>query len=181
MKCFPKEISPRPDSARNLYLCMNYAQFKKWLESKRKELAHFASYYEDYTIKNYRAATIATEASQHAANLHLHELMRVWGEQAEVSEVDRYLVECLGAIPEPESDTLTPPEIAGQLSVSNDTVLAWIRNGELKASNIAARTSTRPKWIVRKAELDTFLKNRQPETNGKRSTKIESSFKRYST
>jgi excisionase family DNA binding protein len=102
------------------------------------------------------------------------------GTNATVEETRRILAECLAACPEPSRDTLTPPEVAKQLSVSSDTVLAWIRSGELAAANIASRTSNRPRWIIKKTDLDRYLKGRQPETAAP-PKKLESSFKRYST
>jgi hypothetical protein len=51
---------------------------------------------------------------------------QVQGVMTSVEETRRILAECLAACPpEPSRDTLTPPEVAKQLSVSSDTVLAW--------------------------------------------------------
>jgi excisionase family DNA binding protein len=36
---------------------------------------------------------------------------------------------------------LTPPEVARLLRVDVHSVLAWVRNGELRASNVASRAS----------------------------------------
>ena len=43
------------------------------------------------------------------------------------------------------------------------TVREWIDTKQLKAANIARPGSNRPKWIVQRADLDMFLKTRQPE------------------
>jgi excisionase family DNA binding protein len=56
---------------------------------------------------------------------------------------------------------LNPEEIAKQLRVSHDTVLEWIRRGQLKASNLAS--GSRPRYVVTPDELAAFLKSRQPE------------------
>lgn len=153
---------------------MTVAQFKKWLETRIQYLRGLPDYQEqeDHAY----GLELLEEAYQNAVDLNLPECVAA----CKQGPVTVRLLECLAAIPEPESDTFTPPEIAQLLSVSADTVLGWIRSRELKASNIAARTSNRPRWVVRKSDLETFLKNRQPEPS-KRATKIESSFKRYST
>jgi excisionase family DNA binding protein len=52
---------------------------------------------------------------------------------------------------------LTPPEVARLLRVDAHSVLDWIRNGELRASNVASRTSTRPRWRVHRGDVDAFL------------------------
>lgn len=129
---------------------MTVAQFRRWLESKRRELAYVSAYYEDYTIKNYRAATIAIEASQITADLCLHELMRDWGEQAEVLEVDRYLVECLGGIP--ESDILSLAEAATYLGYSESGLRKIVKRKEIRfAQNGQGPIKFQREW------LDDFL------------------------
>lgn len=95
---------------------MTIQQYKKWLKQQRNWLAYHASFYEYCTFKNYVAAGIATEASQHAAELLLPDLMREWGEQGEIFEVDRYLVECLAGIP--TGDVLSLEEAADYLGYS---------------------------------------------------------------
>jgi excisionase family DNA binding protein len=52
---------------------------------------------------------------------------------------------------------LTPPEVARLLRVDVHSVLAWVRNGELRASNVASRASTRPRWRVHRRDIDAFL------------------------
>lgn len=54
-----------------------------------------------------------------------------------------------------------PEEIAKQLRVSHDTVLDWIRSGQLKAANLAS--GPRPRYVVTPDDLAAFLKSRQPE------------------
>jgi len=84
-------------------------------------------------------------------------------------------------VPEPPS-TLNPPQIAKQLRVSHDTVLDWIRRGELKASNLAA--GARPRYVVTPEELAAFLKGREPEpprARGRRRRSAgQSSFRMFS-
>ena len=50
-------------------------------------------------------------------------------------------------LPAAERD-ITPPEFALLKSVSVNTVLGWIKSGELKATNLASRTSRRPRYRI---------------------------------
>lgn len=157
---------------------MTIPQFKRWLAKKRKELAQVYDRDLGGEYSTYRAGKIAEEASRHAADLHLPELMRVWAEQVEVPVVDQYLVECMTAIS--SSDALTPPEVAEQLSTSPETVLGWIKSGQLKASNLA--TGNRPRYVVMPDDLTAFLKSRQPDPPVKRKAKAKptGSYNRFS-
>ncbi len=56
---------------------------------------------------------------------------------------------------------LTPPKIAAELSVRVGKVLAWIRRGELTAVNVAQAVGGRPRWRIRRADLEDFLLRRQ--------------------
>ena len=61
-----------------------------------------------------------------------------------------------------ENPMLRPRDVASQLTVSPSTVIAWIRRGELKGSNLA-QPGKRPRWAIAKGAVDDFLKKRQPE------------------
>lgn len=88
------------------------------------------------------------------------------------------LVDCLAALPEDEqTDTLSTKDVAKILSVSRETVLGWINSQQLKASNIAS--GNRPRWIISREALDSFLKNRQPEPKPVKAKRAKSAFKRY--
>ena len=50
-------------------------------------------------------------------------------------------------LPAAERD-ITPPEFAELKAVSVNTVLAWIKSGELKATNLASRSSKRPRYRI---------------------------------
>ena len=50
-------------------------------------------------------------------------------------------------LPAAERD-MTPPEYANLKAVSVNTVLAWIKSGELKATNLASRSSRRPRYRI---------------------------------
>jgi len=62
---------------------------------------------------------------------------------------------------------LSPPAIAKQLRVSRDTVLGWIRSGELTAVDLASPGSTRPRYRIDQADLRAFLLRRQVQTTPK--------------
>jgi excisionase family DNA binding protein len=55
---------------------------------------------------------------------------------------------------------LTPPELARQLGVSADKILGWIRDGSLRAVNVATTTSGRPRWVIDLADLAAFEETR---------------------
>lgn len=56
---------------------------------------------------------------------------------------------------------LTPPQFARQLGVSSEKVLLWIRNGELRAVNVADRMAGRPRWRLSPEAIEEFLRRRQ--------------------
>ena len=51
---------------------------------------------------------------------------------------------------------LTPPEIAKRFGCKPETVIVWIRNGELAAIDLARRGSMRPRYRVSPEALATF-------------------------
>lgn len=56
---------------------------------------------------------------------------------------------------------LTPPEAAKLLRVDPETVIGWIRAGELRASNLARRGTTRPRFRIAREAIDAFLAGRE--------------------
>ena len=54
----------------------------------------------------------------------------------------------------------TPPQIARELLVRPSKVLTWIRNGELSAINVSESMAGRPRWRIRREDLDRFLEAR---------------------
>jgi len=56
---------------------------------------------------------------------------------------------------------LTPPKIAKMYGCNVYKILTWIRNGELKAINIATKLGGRPRYIVKREELEAFERRRQ--------------------
>jgi excisionase family DNA binding protein len=57
----------------------------------------------------------------------------------------------------------TPPELAALLGVSPDKILGWIRSGELRAVNVAARLGGKPRWTVSTDDLRAFETRRSNE------------------
>jgi hypothetical protein len=119
----------------------------------------------DDRVAETRAAEIVNEVSPAMARLGHAPLVREWTPAAGPIEVRRYLAECITATtpaPEPSPDKLlTPPQVAEQLGSDPATVISWIRSGQLKASNLA--TGPRPRFVIQPADLDAFLKARQPD------------------
>lgn len=56
---------------------------------------------------------------------------------------------------------LTPPAVAKLLAISAEKVLTWIRNGDLRAVNVAMRLGGRPRWRIRRTDLELFLAARE--------------------
>jgi len=56
---------------------------------------------------------------------------------------------------------LTPPEVARQLRVKPERVIAWIKAGQLAASNLGDGSS-RPRFRVSPQSLADFLDRRRP-------------------
>lgn len=56
---------------------------------------------------------------------------------------------------------LSPPVVAKRLGVTPESVLAWIRRGELRAFNLGSRTARRPRYKIDPADLEIFLSGRQ--------------------
>lgn len=55
---------------------------------------------------------------------------------------------------------LSPPEIACELGIAHQKVLAWIESGELPAVDISTRRNKRRRFKVRRSDFDAFLANR---------------------
>ena len=52
--------------------------------------------------------------------------------------------------------SITPPELAKRYGVSPDKVLGWIRNGELRAINVATKPGGRPRWRISESDIELF-------------------------
>lgn len=51
---------------------------------------------------------------------------------------------------------LTPPQVARLYVTAPETVIGWIRAGELRAINVARRGATRPRYRIAPADLAVF-------------------------
>ena len=56
---------------------------------------------------------------------------------------------------------LSPVAVARLLGVRDSKVAGWIRTGELKASNLATRAGTRPRYRISPQALEAFLASRE--------------------
>jgi hypothetical protein len=97
------------------------------------------------------------------------ESARHWGA---VSRTERLQAETLVVDRTPEQ-FLTPPEVAKIWRVRRETVLGWIKSGELKAINIA-EPCRRPRYRVDPMDLTAFKERRSvsprqpmPKRNGR--------------
>ena len=69
-----------------------------------------------------------------------------------------------------EKRKLTAPQVAKLWGVSTHKVLHFIRTGELKACNLAANTSNRPRFAIDVADIASFEASRQVIPDGGEST-----------
>ncbi len=58
--------------------------------------------------------------------------------------------------------TLGVKDLCGRFAVGEGTILGWIARGELRATNVARKTGTRPKWRVSLEALAAFELLRTP-------------------
>jgi excisionase family DNA binding protein len=156
-------------------------QFAKWLRSQLTELDNLDP--RDPEQDAYDRADLIREAERRAADAGLPDAVAACQIRPGPVGIDlarRVLSACLAACPDdPPPDTIDPPQVARELRVSPDTVLDWIRKGQLTASNIA--TGNRPRWIIKRSDLDTFLKTRQPQpqVTVTRRKRRDDGFKKY--
>jgi excisionase family DNA binding protein len=76
------------------------------------------------------------------------------------------LARCLAAVPgksQVKKERLTPPQVAKRYGVSADTVRQWIETGELRAANVAAPGTKRPRYRIEASALADFDKRRTAE------------------
>ena len=62
--------------------------------------------------------------------------------------------------PKPPREWFTPPEIAAVIGIRPEAVISRIRSGELLAVDFARPGSRRPRFRVRRSDLDDFLRRR---------------------
>jgi len=66
------------------------------------------------------------------------------------------------------SKKLTPPELARRYGVEPCKVIAWIRNGELRAMNVARRPNGRPRFLIDEDDVARFEQARSTKPEGQR-------------
>ena len=135
-------------------------------------------------------AALVAEAKALMYSLGLHDFALSLPDDAErksaltAANQLRRVIAALEAPADTQRDTLTPSEVAKQLKKSPDAVLAWIKSGELKASNLA--TGRKPRWTVTKSDLAAFLKSKQapapapPKPRARRAPQASGNYQRYS-
>ena len=76
---------------------------------------------------------------------------------------------------------LTPSEIANRFGCKPETVIAWIRSGELAAIDLARRGSLRPRYRISPEALATFEQTRSvvPRTPPVRVPRQNPKIKRF--
>jgi len=69
---------------------------------------------------------------------------------------------------------LTVPKLAKAWGVSTNKVLAFIRTGELRATNLATSRSGRPRYAIDVADIESFELSRQvvPDAPESMTTKL---------
>jgi hypothetical protein len=101
---------------------------------------------------------------------HLHQQIVLGGTKGKEAEL--LLRPSSNGLATTGKSMLTPPEIAKTWHVSADKVLAWIRSGKLRASNVTKKSGGRPKYLVHVDDLEVFrvgLQNRaEPKARKRR-------------
>lgn len=73
--------------------------------------------------------------------------------------------------------TYTANEVAEQMNVTPSTVRAWIRRGDLEASNVS--TARRPRYAITPEALARFKLRQKPARNGRRYARHAQRWQRY--
>ncbi len=60
----------------------------------------------------------------------------------------------------PVREWITPPMIAAEVGGHPETVIGWIRSGELPAVDFSRRGSLKPRFRVKREDFDAFLRRR---------------------
>lgn len=69
------------------------------------------------------------------------------------------LARMIASLTDDQNDLLNISDVCELLSVSPATVAEWIESKQLRASNLSK--SIRPRWLIRRTDLDCFLEFRQ--------------------
>lgn len=107
-------------------------------------------------------ASIVAEAEQRAASAGLPAAVKacqIRSGPVGVELARRVLAACLAGCPDdPAKDLLNISDVCELLAASPATVAEWIETGQLRASNLSK--SHRPRWVIRRDNLDRFLELR---------------------
>ena len=139
------------------------AGFRGWLRAEIAELV------DDFPDENqfWEAAATIREARRIALALDRPDVAKICyirtGAVA-LSVAQEVLSSCLQALrkrrpADPQSDMLTPPQVARRYGVSPDTVRGWIASGKLQAVNVGR--GTRPRYRVSVDALKEFDSRRR--------------------
>ncbi len=144
---------------------MNVADFRRWLRATIRELRHPVLDEEPQDALDMSAWAVDTAAG-HAADLGRADLYEARpGGQLWPPDAIAYLSRCLAAIAPAKSGArpryLTPPQAAKLLGVRRDTVLGWIRAGDLTAMNLARPGAARPRYRIGADDFERFRKSRE--------------------
>lgn len=60
-----------------------------------------------------------------------------------------------------EKAYLTPSQVAREIGVQGDTVLAWIHSRQLLALDVSRGAGERPRWRIDRRDLEAFLSKRR--------------------
>lgn len=122
----------------------------------------------------HRAAAIVNEVSAAMAKTGHADLVRAPIPDCDVIDAKRYVAACVAASREKseKSEALTPPRAAKLLGITPEAVIAMIRSGELKGSNIG-NGNQRQRFRVTKTAIDSYLesKNVNPPNKNRREAK----------
>lgn len=147
-------------------------KFARWLRQQLASFDELESDHRDPLGDCESIADVIAEAGRRAAAAGLPDVVKTCQIRSGPVGTDlarRVLSACLAACAEePSRDTLTVPQVARQLKKSRDTVRDWIGSGKLSASNLN-RPGKRPRWIVKRDDLDAFLKKCQPDPRPEKS------------
>lgn len=78
---------------------------------------------------------------------------------------------------------LTPPQLAKLWGISPNTIVSWIRSGQLRAIDISTRPGIgRPRYLIDRRDIVEFEERRQvkpPEPVRRRREKLPADFIHY--
>jgi hypothetical protein len=78
---------------------------------------------------------------------------------------------------------ITPPQYAERLGVSPEKVIAWIRNGELRAMDASTKRGGWPRYLIDEKDAEAFELSRQvvtpPPQRGRRRKNLPPGFVRH--